>query len=101
VGLTALSNPTVNSKSTSILRKRKLEANERLREILVSVWLEKSIFGLTYCSEISMFGYGTMGEKRTVVCQVGNFPVRYKYHEGEFTICLVQMFALVYNRLQG
>ncbi len=48
-----------------------------------------------------MFGYGTMGEKRTVVCQVGNFPVRYKYHEGEFTICLVQMFALVYNRLQG
>jgi hypothetical protein len=33
-------------------------------------------------AEISMFGYGTMGEKRTVVCQVGNFPVRYKYHEG-------------------
>lgn len=33
-------------------------------------------------SKISMFGYGTMGDKRTVVCQVGNFPVRYKYHEG-------------------
>jgi hypothetical protein len=35
-----------------------------------------------FVTEISMFGYGSMGEKRTVVCQVGNFPVRYKYHEG-------------------
>jgi len=34
-----------------------------------------------------MFGYGTMGDKRTVVCQVGNFPVRYKYHEGEMFLC--------------
>ena len=41
-----------------------------------------------------MFGYGTMGDKRTVVCQVGNFPVRYKYHEGE-VLLLLFYFACV------
>ncbi len=41
-----------------------------------------------------MFGYGSMGEKRTVVCQVGNFPVRYKYHEGECNMCHVILFCL-------
>jgi hypothetical protein len=36
-----------------------------------------------------------MGEKRTVVCQVGNFPVRYKYHEGEFNVCRMIMICLI------
>jgi hypothetical protein len=42
-----------------------------------------------------MFGYGSMGEKRTVVCQVGNFPVRYKYHEGEFGMCRMILIYLI------
>ena len=96
-----MSNLTANSKLTSTLTKKKLEGNEWLQEIQVSVRFEQNIFGVTLFPEISMFGYGTMGEKRTVVCQVGNFPVRYKYHEGEFTVCRVNGFAFVYICLQG
>lgn len=42
-----------------------------------------------------------MGDKRTVVCQVGNFPVRYKYHEGMFSICLIIVLARIHALLQG
>lgn len=54
-----------------------------------------------HSTEISMFGYGTMGDKRTVVCQVGNFPVRYKYHEGMSSICLMIVLARIHALLQG
>jgi hypothetical protein len=42
-----------------------------------------------------------MGDKRTVVCQVGNFPVRYKYHEGMSSICLTIVLARIHALLQG
>ena len=82
-----LSNLIAKAKLTSSLKRRKLEGSERLQETRVSVnmKIEHSVCGVLFdcfVTEISMFGYGSMGEKRTVVCQVGNFPVRYKYHEG-------------------